>query len=165
MRRPQFWIVVKTLVFTILVPGTVTLLIPYWLLAPGAEFKVAGFRLMGALPIGLGAIIYFWCAWDFITVGLGTPAPIDPPKVVVRKGLFRFVRNPMYGGAVLVILGEAMLFGSWRLAGYALFLCIWFHLFVVYYEEPTLKKKFGAAYEEYCQRVPRWLPRLGGRGW
>ena len=90
----------KTLIFTILVPGTVTILIPRWLLSAEAVQPTSAFRFVGLIPIAIGAAIYFWCAWDFATKGKGTPAPIDPPKELVARGLYRFVRNPMYAGVL-----------------------------------------------------------------
>ena len=152
--------VIKTLIFTVLVPGTVAVYFPYRLLSPASRSVGAGLDLIGILPVAVGAAVYFRCAWDFAWLGRGTPAPIDPPKTLMVTGLNRFVRNPMYIGVELVILGQAMLFRRLSLLIYGL--CVWlgFHLFVVLYEEPHLRKKFGPAYEEYCREVPRWIPRF-----
>lgn len=153
---------VKTLIFTVLVPGTVTVLIPYWILSGrGRPFslEVWSWNLLGILPVAVGAACYFRCAWDFAFGGRGTPAPIDAPKTLVASGLYRVVRNPMYVGVALILLGESLVFESFTLLTYAFLVGLMFHLLVVYYEEPTLKKKFGARYEEYCQAAPRWLPR------
>jgi protein-S-isoprenylcysteine O-methyltransferase Ste14 len=152
--------ILKTLLFIILVPGCVTLLIPYALVAKEAYRPATWVTWLAIMPCIMGGLILLWCARDFAVVGRGTPAPIDPPKSVVVSGLYRFVRNPMYVGVELVILGEALLSSSARLLGYALLLGICFHLFVVFYEEPTLTKKFGGPYQKYCQAVPRWIPRL-----
>jgi protein-S-isoprenylcysteine O-methyltransferase Ste14 len=116
------------------------------------------------LPIALGAAFYCWCAWEFASAGRGTPAPIDPPKLLVARGLYRVVRNPMYVGVLLVLLGESLVFGSWDLLRYAVLVWLCFHLFVVLYEEPALRRKFGASYEDYCQRVWRWTLQLPPRG-
>jgi protein-S-isoprenylcysteine O-methyltransferase Ste14 len=148
----------KTVIFTILAPGFVTVVVPYLLLAPRTEFDIGALRFAGVLPIVLGAVGAVWCVADFVFNGRGTPAPIDPPKVLVAKGLYRFVRNPMYIGMGLVLSGEAILFQSLRLAAYALLAWLASHLFVMFYEEPTLRKKFGQAYGEYCRQVPRWIP-------
>jgi protein-S-isoprenylcysteine O-methyltransferase Ste14 len=99
-----------------------------------------------------------WCAWDFTFAGRGTPAPIDPPKELVVQGLYRYVRNPMYVGILSILLGEALLFASWSLFGYAAVVFILFFLFVVLYEEPILMRKFGESYLQYCKNVPRWIP-------
>ena len=156
-------VALKTLVFTILVPGTVTVLVPYLLLSSGsARFSLAigPVRYFGWVPILFGASMYLWCAWDFTFAGKGTPAPIDAPKELVVRGLYRIVRNPMYLGVLFVVLGEALVFGSPSLLGYAVLLLTVFHLFIVFYEEPTLRRKFGASYERYCDSVSRWVPRI-----
>ncbi len=149
--------VVKTLIFTILVPGTVTVAIPHYLLAPGPRLH-SPLRVIGALPFALGGLLYLWCAWDFASAGKGTPAPIDPPKLLVAKGPYRIVRNPMYIGVLLVLLGESIVFVSLSIFAYALMAWFFFHLFAVFYEEPALMRKFGASYEEYRKTVPCWIP-------
>jgi len=156
-------VALKTLLFTILVPGTVTVLVPYLLLSWGVQifsFEVGPIRILGLPPILLGAVTYLWCAWDFTFTGRGTPAPIDPPKELVVKGLYRYVRNPMYVGITLILLGEALLFEAAVLFLYAGLLLVCAHLFIVYYEEPTLRRLFGASYESYCKSVSRWTARL-----
>jgi protein-S-isoprenylcysteine O-methyltransferase Ste14 len=110
--------------------------------------------------IAVGAAIYFRCAWEFAVRGLGTPAPIAPTKFLVTTALHRYVRNPMYIGVFGVVLGEAATFHSLRLLGYAAFLCIPVESFVVFYEEPTLRRQFGESYEEYRRKVPRWIPKF-----
>jgi len=156
----------KTVLWSVFVPGTLTTVVPYLLLSYGAGPQRAGpsgFRLLGLIPVALGALLYLWCAWDFTFTGRGTPAPFDPPKEVVVRGPYRHVRNPMYVAASLVLLGEAVLFESVLILAYWLAVFAFFHLWVVFYEEPTLRRKFGASYEEYCGRVPRWVPRGGRR--
>ena len=155
-------VLMKTIIFTFLVPGTVTILVPYWLLSsPSAPppMQLGLFRYFGVLPILIGTAIYFWCAWDFTFAGRGTPAPIDPPKELVVRGLYRHVRNPMYVGILSILLGEAVLFASRRLFAYTAVVFIFFFLFVVLYEEPVLRQKFGESYRRYCKSVPRWFPR------
>ena len=154
-------VVFKTLIFTVLVPGTVTVVVPYRLLSSGVKLlsiEIGVFRILGLVPILLGALIYLWCAWDFTFVGRGTPAPIDPPKELVVRGLYRFVRNPMYVGVSLLLFGEALLFESAVLFLYAAMMFLAFHLFVFYYEESALQRKFGQSYQRYCRSVPRWFP-------
>jgi protein-S-isoprenylcysteine O-methyltransferase Ste14 len=103
----------------------------------------------------------------FALQGLGTPAPIAPTQHLVVTGLYRYVRNPIYVAVAAVIFGQAVLFGDWRLFAYGAVFCLVCYLFVVGYEEPTLKKSFGAEYEAFRINVPRWIPRLtawrGGR--
>jgi len=155
-------ILLRTLIFTILAPGSVTVLIPYWILRsrPGPDFEISALRLGGFLPIALGAVVYFACAWEFVRTGGGTPAPIDRPKALVARGLYRYTRNPMYVGVVSTLVGEAVLFQSRRLLAYALVVGLLFHAFVLLYEEPTLRQKFGPSYEEYLKAVPRWIPKF-----
>jgi len=153
---------IKTFIFTILVPGTVTVVIPYRLLGAGSRIS-GGLGLFGIVPIAVGAAVYFWCAWDFATAGRGTPAPIDPPKFLVARGLYRVVRNPMYVGILLILMGESLVFESFTVLRYAVGVWFFFYLFVVLYEEPELRRKFGASYEEYRASVPRWIPGRGIR--
>lgn len=151
----------KTLIFTVLVPGSVTLLIP-WLLAPsswGRLGQMPSLWLLGVIPLLLGAGLYLWCASAFTFIGKGTPAPIDAPIFLVRAGSYRWVRNPMYIGVLAMILGQAILFRSLALAGYALLVWIVMHLFVIGVEEPSLRRQFGESYEAYARATPRWLPR------
>src|SRR5262249_1425425 len=122
---------------------------------------------LGLLPTVVGAVIYAWCAWEFARHGRGTPAPIDPPRELVVRGLYRYTRNPMYVGVVTMLLGEAVLFGSLALLEYAAAVFALFAGGGLLYEEPTLRAKFGDSYRRYCQTVPRWLPskpRAAGDG-
>ena len=152
---------VKNVVFTILMPGTVAIFVPVYVFAhPLVNASAASF--VAGLPLVLGAAVYSWCLWDFAVTGRGTPAPIDPPKVLVVRGLYQYARNPMYVGVLSVICGWALLFQSLTLAIYAMCMAAAFHLFVLLYEEPHLRRVFGASYEHYCLEVNRWLP-LGKR--
>jgi protein-S-isoprenylcysteine O-methyltransferase Ste14 len=148
----------KVVVFTVLVPGTVVVAIPYSLLREHPAPRPGLSGLLGLLPLTLGVCVYLWCAWDFACAGRGTPAPIDPPRMLVVRGLYRVVRNPMYVGVLLILIGESMFFSSLAILRYTLVVWLMFHLFIVLYEEPTLRKKFGAAYEEYRRNVSRWIP-------
>jgi protein-S-isoprenylcysteine O-methyltransferase Ste14 len=152
----------KTSIFTIIVPGAIAALIPYLLLSgtPSSFANIGPFQSLGLIPVAIGAAIYLRCAWDFAAMGEGTPAPIDPPKRLVAQGLYRFVRNPMYFGVLLALLGEAWLFKSGALLVYTVIAFTWQHLFVVFYEEPALKRKFGESYSDYLARTPRWFPRI-----
>lgn len=153
----------KNLLFTVLVPGTVAVYIPLSIAASKAG-TLAGRRawqLVSLLPLSMGAAIYFWCLWDFAMHGRGTPAPIDAPKILVARGLYQYVRNPMYIGVLLVIAGWAVFFQSWRIIVYGAAVGVLFHLFVVLVEEPQLRGKFGETYLSYCKEVRRWVPRPG----
>jgi protein-S-isoprenylcysteine O-methyltransferase Ste14 len=157
---PRSLALFKTLLFVVIAPGTVLLYVPYLLLRKAVPWPALGVNWLALAPGALGAAILLECAWDFAVVGLGTPAPIDPPKHLVVSGLYRFVRNPMYVGVAAVLFSEAALFGSLRLLEYAFAVWAAFFLFVLAYEEPALRRKFGASYQDYCEAVPRWFPRL-----
>jgi len=150
----------KTLLFTILVPGTVVVLVPHAIRAAAGDAPAGVLLRALALAPGLaGLAIYVWCAFDFARAA-GTPAPIDPPKQLVERGLYRHCRNPMYVGVLSLIAAQALYFGSARLWLYAAALFVAFHTFVVLYEEPTLARSFGASYQHYRATVPRWIPGL-----
>jgi protein-S-isoprenylcysteine O-methyltransferase Ste14 len=153
--------VAKTLTFTVFVPGTVAGYVP-WRLWRGAT-PVTGAEKWAAISIIIiGAAIYLYTAfWGFAVVGGGTPAPIAPPKILVVDGLHRFVRNPMYLGVALAIGGQAWLFHSGHVAIYMVAMLLVAHLFVLFYEEPTLHKQFGEEYDRYRASVPRWIPKIG----
>ncbi|MCC6849915.1 MAG: isoprenylcysteine carboxylmethyltransferase family protein [Deltaproteobacteria bacterium] len=149
----------RALLAVVALPGAATVLVP-WLLVRMGGAGAAPFagRAFGTLLAAVGAIVVGWCVVDFARVGRGTLAPVDPPTVLVRRGLYRLVRNPMYVGVLTVLAGEALAFGSRVIALWALGLAAAFHVRVVRYEEPVLRATFGAAFDEYCRRVPRWLP-------
>jgi protein-S-isoprenylcysteine O-methyltransferase Ste14 len=134
--------------------------IPLALLRYGAQIET-GMLAYLALPLWLiGGIILLWSFWNFLVQGRGTPAPIDPPKELVAVGFYRYVRNPMYVGVLALIIGHFLWFGYWNLLIYAIVVFLAFHAFVIFYEEPTLKRNFGRAYEDYLKRVPRWIPKI-----
>jgi len=150
----------RSLLFLVVAPGMVAGYIPLALLRQGPQAET-GILARLAFPLwAIGGIVLLWSFWNFLAQGRGTPAPIDPPKELVVTGFYRYVRNPMYVGILAAIIGHFLWFGSWSLLIYAIVVFIAFHTFVTYYEEPTLKKKFGAAYEDYLKNVPRWIPRL-----
>jgi protein-S-isoprenylcysteine O-methyltransferase Ste14 len=116
----------------------------------------------GTIAMG-GAALAVWCVLTFWLVGRGTPAPFDPPRRLVVSGPYRWVRNPMYLGAVAALMGAALYYGSVALAGYGVLFFALAHVFVRAYEEPTLRRTFGAAFEAYRHHVGRWLPRAHDR--
>jgi len=138
-------------------------LMPQWLtIRSSTEFPSQHpARWFGLLPLFPGAILAISCFVNFFVVGKGTPAPFDAPRHLVISGPYRYVRNPMYLGAGLFLLGCGILFAEFSglLVGYALAIIVLVNLFVFFYEEPTLREKFGAEYEEYCKNVRRWIPR------
>src|SRR3989441_8534020 len=150
--------VLRTLIFTIFVPGFWTVAMPYWLIPRDTRPSLYGVGATGWVLIAAGIALYFACAfWGFALRGKGTPLPIDPPKRLVVEGPYGLVRNPMYWSVASVMLGEAAVFHSVALAELAFAFFAGVNVFVLLYEEPALRRKFGAEYEEYCRRVPRWL--------
>ena len=150
-------LVVRNLVFTAVVPGLGGVWVP-WRIATGHGGAVAAAGWAAVPVIAAGAALYAWCVWNFAAVGRGTPGPWDAPSRVVAAGPYRWVRNPIYLAALLVVLGEAWLFMSLWLLAYAGLMAVFFHLFVTGYEERTLRRRFGLSYLEYRRTVPRWLP-------
>jgi protein-S-isoprenylcysteine O-methyltransferase Ste14 len=151
--------VVRHLFAIVVLPGTVTLLVPAVLL--DGDYALASWPLvlLGVLLLATGAVMFTWTVALFAGIGRGTLAPWDPPTKLVVRGPYRLVRNPMITAVLCVLLGEAALFGS-------LAVLVWaglvFALNAVYFpavEEPMLRDRFGADYDEYAARTPRWLPR------
>ena len=159
-------LLLRSIFFTFLQPGTVTVLIPYWLISSqsaGAFSNHQALRYLGLPLILIGSAGLLWCIWDFFSAGRGTISPIDPPKHLVIRGLYRYVRNPMYVSVVTILLGEAMFFMSRPVLIEAGVFIVLANLFVAYYEEPALRRRFGESYESYSQTVRRWIPRYQSR--
>ncbi len=154
---------VRNFLFTVVVPGSGAVWIPWWILTRGGAGPEPVVWPAVAL-IAAGAALYLVCVWLFAVVGRGTPGPWDAPRRFVAVGPYRWVRNPIYVAALLVVLGEAWLFLSLSLLVYVVVMAILFHLFVIGYEEPTLSGTFGETYAEYLRTVPRWIPRPPRRG-
>ena len=148
----------KFLTFRLLVGGFVTVYAPYSILNSRLEpvlIHLSMLAFTGVLGMTVGILIYLWCVWDFAFGSQG-----DAPTILVGRGTYKFVRNPMYLSLVLILLGESLLFQSWRLLGYAAVFWVGVHLLVVLYEERVLAKKFGKLYVQYCHTVSRWIPRF-----
>jgi|SRR5712692_9120346 len=154
-------VAIKTLLWSIFVPTTVTIIVPYLTLSRLnlLRLDLSKFRFFGILLILIGVAIYAWSAWNFTFVGKGTPAPFDPPKQLVVTGPYHYLRNPIYTFVILVLLGEAIFFESAALLVYAALVFSFVHLWLVLYEEPGLKRRFGKSYDTYCETVPRWIPK------
>jgi len=153
----------RNLLFTVVVPVSGAVLAPRWVLRsfdPTAEPTM----WPAVAAIAFGAVLYLWCLWLFAAVGRGTPGPWEPPRRFVAVGPYRWVRNPIYISALLVVLGEAWWFLSPALVVYSGAMAIACHLFVVGYEELTLRGRLGDAYEKYFGTVHRWIPRPPKRG-
>jgi protein-S-isoprenylcysteine O-methyltransferase Ste14 len=155
--------VLGSALFFVVAPFVLAGLIPWWMtrwqLGP-ALFGLELTRSVGVLLVlaGLPGLVDSYAR--FALQGLGTPAPVAPTKNLVVTGLYRYVRNPIYAALVAIILGQALLFGDWRLTLLGALFWLASHLFVIAYEEPTLQRTFGAEYEAYRAHVPRWVPRL-----
>src|SRR5437667_7674106 len=128
-------LLLKNLLFTLIVPGTIGVYVPL-LLARGRPAAEGPMLLSALALLAFGGAIYAWCVWDFAVFGRGTPAPIDAPKKLVVRGLYRYTRNPMYIGVLTIILGWAALYQTLRIVLYALCVGLSFHCFIVFYEEP-----------------------------
>lgn len=155
------WLFLKNLLFTVLVPGFVVGWVPlrWFERHPRWPEFWAWPQFAGAGLFALGAAALLHCQWLFAVRGRGTPAPIDPPKKLVHRGLYKWVRNPMYLAVFALVAGEAVFLPSWHIAVYLVCLVCAIHVFVLVYEEEVLRRSFGARYEDYRREVPRWLPR------
>jgi len=145
---------VRALLSFLALPGIVAFLVPA-LLVPQIETRT--FEVTGAVPFIAGVIVLLWCVRDFYVAGKGTLAPWDPPRRLVRVGLYRFSRNPMYVGVLLILIGWAAGFRTRSLVIYTTIVAILFHLRVLLYEEPWLARTFPSEWPAYKSRVPRWL--------
>ena len=149
--------------FFVLAPGVVAGLVPWWLtgwrvLQP--LLSLAPLRVVGVVLVGAGAVVLVHSFVRFIVEGIGTPAPVAPTERLVVGGLYRYVRHPMYLAVVACIVGQALVFGQPALLLYAGLVGGAFGAFVRWYEEPALRRQFGARYEAYRRAVPAWWPRL-----
>jgi protein-S-isoprenylcysteine O-methyltransferase Ste14 len=150
-----------TAIFLFLAPGTVAGLIPFWISRWRFRppfFGLEPVRWLGVILIALAAPVLLESFARFALEGLGTPAPVLPTRHLVVKGFYRYVRNPMYVAVVSIIIGQGLLLGDGYLLLYAALVWAAFFGFVLSYEEPKLRKTYGAEYEAYCARVPRWIP-------
>ena len=154
---------VGSFLFFLAAPGVVAGLVPWWISGWHMRPPFLGWqslRLAGVALIALGAPVLLDSFVRFVLQGQGTPAPVLPTEHLVVTGLYRFVRNPMYVGVLSVILGQGLLLGDTRVLRYGAVVWLAFFLFVIGYEEPTLRRTFGDEYERFCANVPRWIPRL-----
>jgi protein-S-isoprenylcysteine O-methyltransferase Ste14 len=164
--RTSASLALRSLLWTILLPGVIAGYVPWRFFGLGlARFEARDPpAVLGVLCVGAGAMLLAACVFEFARSGRGTLSPADPPRHLVVRGLYRYVRNPMYLSVTIIVLGEALLSDSPALAAYW---AIWFvgaNLFVIGCEEPGLHRRFGASYEAYTQQVGRWIPRFRSRG-
>jgi protein-S-isoprenylcysteine O-methyltransferase Ste14 len=163
MARSALGPVLGSLLFLVVAPGTLAGWVPWWITAWHLEAPLLGWsggRWIGGLLIAVGLAALLDCFARFALEGRGTPAPVAAPERLVLTGLYRHVRNPMYVCILSLVAGQGLLFGSVALLRYAMVLALGFSAFVLLYEEPTLRDRFGREYLAYCAAVPRFWPRL-----
>jgi protein-S-isoprenylcysteine O-methyltransferase Ste14 len=141
-------------------PGWIAVYLPAWMTRWQVPQQALGWRVLAAVLIAVGLVPLSESIVRFIRVGRGTLSPTHPTERLVVSGLYRYVRNPMYVGVLMLIAGQALLFRSSALWAYLGYVAVGFQLFVLVYEEPTLRRKYGEDYEEFCRNVRRWVPRL-----
>ena len=149
----------KVIVYSFLLPGTVVGVVPFFIFWQSGHPiipKLSILTLFACFLLAIGVVFLVRCIYDFALHGEGTLLPIDPPKVIVVRGYYKYTRNPMYLAVLCILLSEAMLFNSFSLLLYFLASILIVHFFVLLYEEPHLRKQFGKEYENYCRVVPRW---------
>ncbi|HTW35248.1 MAG TPA: isoprenylcysteine carboxylmethyltransferase family protein [Rhizomicrobium sp.] len=149
--------------FFLVAPFTIGFVVPWWI--AGWEIGTSTpegnlFRVTGVMLVILGLVPLVESFGRFALVGLGTPAPVAPTKHLVVTGFYRYVRNPMYVGVLAIILGNALILEDGAVFAYAALIALAFAAFVMAYEEPALRRQFGAEYEAFYRNVPRWIPRL-----
>ncbi|NCO97164.1 MAG: isoprenylcysteine carboxylmethyltransferase family protein [Candidatus Aenigmarchaeota archaeon] len=155
---------INSILLAILVGSFFMLIIPFLLIYLNARinlpvFSNLFFTIVGLFLIFIGTAVFLYCSGLFIKIGKGTPAPIEPPKKLVIKGLYKFTRNPIYLGYMSIFFGEFFIFGQFLLLVYFILSISLIHFYVVCREEPLLKRRFGKDYIEYMKRVPRWFPK------
>ncbi|MGH7177394.1 MAG: methyltransferase family protein [Tepidisphaeraceae bacterium] len=156
-------VLVRAVTYASLFIGVVLIYVPARVLSGSGIVcpqGIGAWQLAGMVIGAAGAAVALWCIFAFAWIGKGTPFPLDPPRRLVIRGPYRFVRNPMYIGAALALSGAAVFYGSLPLWCYAGFFLLAMHLFVVAYEEPTLRRTFGQEYEAYSRQVRRWWPTV-----
>ncbi len=161
MSPARISLTLRNLVFVVLQPGIVAGLIPFLIAKNSFKHALSGpflfHHFLGSIVFLAGAFVMFHCIARFIIDGLGTLSPADPTKRLVISGLYKFSRNPMYIGVMLMLIGEVVFALSGYLLLYSIGIFTLFNLFVAYREEPRLRKDFGEDYEIYCRKVGRWI--------
>lgn len=151
----------RSLLWTLLLPGVFAGYVPWrYFGLDRVRGPFTAIQLVGVFCMAIGAGLLAACIWEFAHRGRGTLSPVDPPRQLVVRGLYKYVRNPMYLSVTALVLGEALVTRSRELA---IYWAVWFscaHLFVIGYEEPNLRERFGESYDTYTRRVGRWIPRL-----
>jgi protein-S-isoprenylcysteine O-methyltransferase Ste14 len=155
-------ILFRALVYATVFVGFVLVFLPARLLEWSGVATVSnlGFpQVVGMVVVLVGGVVVAWCVLTFVVIGRGTPAPFDPPRTLVIRGPYRYVRNPMYLGAGVALSGAAVYYGSLPMLAYVIAFLLLAHAFVRTHEEPALQRRFGSEYEQYRSSVGRWIPR------
>jgi protein-S-isoprenylcysteine O-methyltransferase Ste14 len=154
----------RSAIWAVVLPGVVAGYVPWTVfglrdvhLDPRDPLQIAGIICASA-----GVALLLACIVEFARIGRGTLSPVDPPRALVVRGLYRYVRNPMYLSVSMIVIGEAAVARSIALAVYWSAFFLMANLFVIFYEEPNLRRRFGASFDEYANRVGRWIPRVRG---
>jgi protein-S-isoprenylcysteine O-methyltransferase Ste14 len=161
--KASIFVLVRALTYATLFISLVLVYVPAGLLSRSGivgPAVIGAQQIAGMVIAAVGAAIVLWCILTFSFIGKGTPAPFDPPRKLVIRGPYRFVRNPMYIGAGLALAGASLFYESLALLAYAGVFFLVTHLFVLWYEEPVLSRTFGEEYKAYRSRVRRWWPRV-----
>lgn len=158
---------ISSLLFGLTVGLTIMVVLPFAFISLNSALGLPVYsgsilKVLGLLCLLAGGILFVYCTQLFKLIGKGTPVPIEPPKELVVKGLYKYTRNPIYLGYWFIILGEFLLFGQLLLLAYLLLFIFANHLYVIYLEEKDLYKRFGTPYRKYVNEVPRYLPRIFG---
>ena len=165
MNLDKVWLGIRSLFWVVVLPGMVAGYIPWRFFRIAQTYPRAGNALdmIGVALVAAGTLLLLFCVWEFARSGRGTLSPVDAPSELVVQGLYRFVRNPMYVGVAIILLGELLLVRS---TGFAVYCAVWFivvNAFVILYEEPALRRRFGVSYDHYTRRVHRWIPQFSGK--
>ncbi len=151
----------KTILYMGFMHGFFTYYFPYQIASRDfLIFNTQAFAYFAIPFYSIGTLIIIWCSADMIQKGKGTPAHFDPPKKLIINGLYRYTRNAIYVGAMCVLLGHILWFGSGLVVLYFFLFLLAYQILITLIEEPILRNTFGDEYEEYCRRVPRWIPRI-----
>ena len=157
----NLWLFIRNLAMIVLLPGTVVVYIPHRLLEPYSGPELISLSLTqysAILLLAIGAAILFKSIWSFAYVGKGTLAPFDETHKLIVVGLYRYVRNPMYVGVMLILLAESWFFRSSALLSYTGFCFVVANIVIIGYEENRLRHKYGDEFRQYCNHVGRWIP-------
>jgi protein-S-isoprenylcysteine O-methyltransferase Ste14 len=157
-----FSLVLRSLFWTLILPGFIAVYVPWMFCGLGSAriTPITPITIIALITIGCGAVLLAACIFEFARSGHGTLSPADPPRQLVVRGLYNYVRNPMYLGVSSMLLGEALLLRSQALLAYWIGWFVLVNVFVIAYEEPVLRRQFGSSYEDYSRAVGRWIPRF-----